>query len=237
MTGFTVRNLFVLALFLCVAAPAWSADSMPSVSDLLFEQKDLDGLKAGDTLTYRFQRTVSERKSLGAPFSDNILVSIKKVAEEDNLRDVDLQIFTGDRARPVQELPHRTGNPVLVVFLDRVVNNFAAMAGGKTQYLKNRMRVDMRENPKIESAKIKFGGKTIEGYRVTMTPFIKDPNRHKMYGYEGSRFDVLVSDAVPGRIVEMAAVFESPLDGAPRLEERIRLSEDGATKIAEDSKK
>ncbi len=235
MKGFAVRILTTLVFFVGANTASWSADNMPSVSDLLFEQQHFDGLNEGSKLTYRFQRTVSESKMLGKPFSDDISVSVTKV-EDDEKRAVDLQIFSGDRARPLQELPHRKGNPVLVVFLERIIKNYGAMVGGKHQYLKNRIRVDMRENAKVVPEKIKYNGKTIDGYRVTMTPFIKDPNRHKMYGYEGSRFDVLVSDSVPGRIFEMTAVFESPMDGAPRLEERIKLADGMDTKVAKEAK-
>ena len=236
MKGSAVRFFAVLALVIGANSPAWSADNMPSVSDLLFLRKDFSDLGAGSKLTYRFQRTVSESKLLGEPFSDDISVSVNKV-EDDDKREVELKIFTGARARPVQELPHRDGNPIIVVFLERIVKNYGAIAGGKHQYLKNRLRVDMRENAKIEPEKIQYDGKTVDGYRVTLTPFVKDPNRHKMYGYQGSRFDVIVSDNVPGRIVEMIAVYESPMDGAPRLEERIKLAESSKFEVDKETEK
>jgi hypothetical protein len=49
-----------------------------------------------------------------------------------------------------------------------------------------------------------------------------------MFGYEHSKLTFIVSDAVPGKLVEMTSAYESALAGAPRLEERITMLESGA---------
>jgi hypothetical protein len=210
------------------AAPA-AAAAGPSAVDVLFERKHLGNLESGQEVVYRFQRTVSDEKMLGAPFSDDIKLDIKKVAA-DGTREVVFKVFTGDRARDPQDIPDLTGNPVLVVFLDRAVNNFAMIASGNRNYLKGKFRDALRENAKIEPVTVEAMGKKVQGYRVTVTPFEKDPNALKMLGYEGATFSFTVSDAVPGQFIELTSHYESGIKDAPLLDERITLASSGAAK-------
>lgn len=223
MAARLARLIGVMSLVLSTTSAALGAGKTPTVLDVLFENRHLDGIEAGSNLDYRFERKVSDAKMLGQPFSDAINVAIKDVTESKK-RNVEVTIFTGDRERPKQDITDLTGNPLLVIFLDRAVNNFKQMAGGRTPYLKNRFKVELRESAKITPTKVDYNGKKVDGYKVSVTPYIKDPNRHKMHGYEGSRFDFVVSEKVPGHFVELVSVYESPLDDSPRLEERISLA-------------
>lgn len=205
------------------AAPLLAAPEVPKATDVLFESKHLSNLNKGDEVSYRFQRTVSDEKLLGMPFSDDIKLAVVQAVPENGSRDVTVQVFTGERARdPVSET-QRTGNPLLVFYLDRAVSNFSLIAGGNRPYLKNKFAMALKD-AKVEPVKIAYNGTQVEGYRVTVTPYAGDPNAAKMQGYEGSQFTLLVSEAVPGQLAEMMASYSSTIPGAPRLEERITLT-------------
>lgn len=236
----TTRYIYVRGAVLCAAAGAMlmlgvasgfapsqvvAAEDKEGVRDILFDTPQLNLVSAGETLKYNFVRDASEPKLLGPNFTDEIKVDVAKVSEEGR-RDVDVQIFSGDRGRDVRHLPGMTANPVLVFYLDRAVANYALLAGGSKGYLKNRFRLALRTTAKIEPAKLQYNGKTVDGHHVWVTPYVNDPNKEKMSGYEKARFDVFVSDKVPGYLVEMKSHFESPEPGAPKLDERIVL--DGA---------
>ena len=211
----------VIGFFMPLAqAPAARAEvGKPSSTDLLFEHKHLSNVESGADLDYRFQRTVSHPELLGQPFSDDIHVQVKKTGA-DGTRDVVIKVFSGERARDPQPIEGLTGNPILVVFLDRAIASYMAVAGGKIPYLKDRFRTALRERATIDSVKVMLGDKTVDAQRITITPYAGDLNAAKMRGFENSRFSFVVSDAVPGQFVELLATYENTDKAAPRLEER-----------------
>lgn len=195
-------------------------EAMPKVSDLLFERRQLDLAPEGSTISYKIMRT---NPTIAADaFTDDITLKVEKVAG-DGKRDVGLQIFTGERARDPQLVTDVTGNPVLVLFLDRAVRGFNQVAGGSTAYLKNRFRVSLGESATVEPIKIEYQGKQVDGYKVSVSPFVKDPNKMKMQGYEGSTFALLVSPSVPGYLYEMKSTYQSTVKGAAKIEETIKV--------------
>lgn len=229
MRFLTLTIAGALALLSAGALSVAAEGDLPGASDVLFNLPHFSTVKAGKDLTYQLEQKFSDEKLLGKPLKDTITVSVKKVAD-DGKRDLDVAVFTGDYARPLQSVPGLTGNPLLVIFLDRAVKNYAMLAGGKTSYLKNRLKVELAKHSKVERTKVSYNGKEVDGYRVSVVPFELDPNRHKMRGYHGSSYSFVVSDAVPGYFAEMTSVLESPKEHAPRLEEWVRFVGIGDTK-------
>lgn len=201
----------------CVAGP------VPTSTEVLFDAPHLSKVDAGSTLSYHLEQTVSDPKLLGQPIKDDIDVAVARVSD-DGKRDVKVKVFNGEYSRPEQAIAGLTGNPLLVIFLDRAVRNYSMISGGKTSYLKNRFKIELQKNAKVEAKKVAYNGGEVDGYEISVTPFVRDPARHKMRGYEGSEYKFVVSQDVPGHFVELVAVLESPKEGAPRLEERITFT-------------
>ena len=141
-----------------------------------------------------------------------------------------MSVFTGERARDPLPVPDMTGNPLLVLFLDRAVNNYHSLAGGAHPYIKQQVRAALRDKAKVESVKLDYQGKPVDALRITVVPFLGDPNASKMSGYEGSEFTFVVSPGVPGQLAVMSARYESGLKDSPRLEERSALAGAGDVK-------
>jgi hypothetical protein len=211
------------ALAQSAATAATAASPGTTALDMLFEKKHLGNLEVGQKLTYRFTRDPSKPELLGLGFSDDITVDIKKVAT-DGTREVDVRVYTGDRARDPQIIDGLTGNPILVVFLDRSVSSYMAVAGGKVPYLKERFRSALRDRPTLEPVKVKLGDKTVDATRITIQPYVGDPNASKMLGFENSKFSIVVSEAVPGHFIELVANIDNSIKDAPKLVERIVMA-------------
>ncbi len=214
-----IRAIFVATAIAAGGAGAGAEVAKPSPVDILFERKHLTNVGAGTDLVYKFERTVSATDLLGQPFADDIKVEVKKVAS-DGTRGVVVKVFSGERARDPQPIDELSGNPVLVVFLDRAIASYMSVAGGKVAYLKDKFRTALRERSTVEEVKVKLGEKTVDAYRVSVAPYSGDLNAAKMRGYENSKFSFVVSDAVPGQFVELLATYENTAKDAPRLEER-----------------
>jgi hypothetical protein len=203
-----------------------AAAAQPKAIDLIFEQKHLSNVEAGKTIKYNFARTVSDPKVLGMAFTDTI--TLKVAAEkEDGKKDVELQIYTGDRARDLQKLEKFSINPVFAVFFAQAVNTFNQLAGGQVNYLQ-KVFSDGWLKSKVEPVKLSYEGKEINAYRISMTPFAGDKYESKMQGWEGAGYTVIVSKDVPGQIVDMFATYHNRYPPATlKLSERITL--DGIT--------
>ena len=204
------------------AAPPPATGAQPTPLDVIFEHKHLANVDQGTALGYRFNRIVSNPEILGQPFSDEItmkVVGIRPTGE----KDVDLQIYTGERARELQKIPSVTINPMFVVYFDMSVSTLKQLTGAKYGYLKATFSDGFKDKAKIEPVKLDYKGKTIDGYRVTMAPYVGDPQASKMQGYDVSKFTLVVSKEVPGEVVQLSSVYESTLKTAPKLEERITL--------------
>lgn len=220
-------SLMTIILALCaapvlIAGAATAAGSLPEPLTILFERAHLSNMEQGAETIYHFERIPSDPKILGAGFKDDITLKIDEV-QPSGKRNITLQIYSGDRARNLQKITDMTGNPLLVVFLDSAVAGYRTVAGGDSGYLKNQFKIGLRNGAKIEAVKIDYKGKTVDGYRVSVTPYIDDPNAVKMQGYNESKFTLTLSEAIPGEFAQMTSVYESTLKGSPRLEERTTL--------------
>jgi hypothetical protein len=205
------------------AAPA--PENQPSVQNMIFEHKLLSNVGQGAALDYRFNRIVSDAQLLGEPFTDDITVKVID-AKPTGEKDVDLQIYTGQRARDPQRILSTSVNPVFVVYFDLAMSSLTQLTGGKYGYLKTVFTHGFKDKSKIEPIKLEYKGKTIDAYRIVMTPYVGDPKAGTMQGYDGTTFTMVVSDQVPGEVVQLVSVYQSSVPAAPKLEERITI--DGA---------
>jgi hypothetical protein len=209
-----------MAMMLAMASLPVQAQDAPA--DILFVQPHLSGVPSGTELTYRLERLPSDEGRLGPPFGDDIKLTVKS-APASGARDVELQVFTGDRAREPVSMTEMTGNPVLVIFLDRAVSNMAQLTGGSVPYFKGRLRLGLRDKATAEPTSVVFEGRTLDAKRIVVRPFIDDALATRMLGYEGASFEFLVAEGAPGMLLEMTSRFASSLPDAPKLEERIFL--------------
>jgi hypothetical protein len=199
-----------------------AAGDAPNAVDMIFEHKHLANVDAGKELVYHFKRTVSNPELLGQPFSDNITLKVN-ASKPDGSKDVDLRIYTGDRARDPQQMPDRLHNPLFLVYFDQAVNSFSMLSGGKPPYLTRIFSLGFKDKAKVEPIKVDYNGKKVDAYRISMAPYVGDPNASKMQGWEGAEYVVVVSDQVPGQIVDLVANYKNKYPGDLHLVERITL--------------
>jgi hypothetical protein len=203
--------------------PADKAEAgQPKATDLIFERKHLTNVEPGKTIDYKFERTVTDPQILGVAFSDDI--KLKVVADKDDgKKDVELQIYTGDRARDLQKLEKFSINPVFAVYFSQAISSFNQLAGGQVNYLQASFS-DGWLKAKVEPIKVTYNGKQVDAFHISMTPFLGDKYESKMQGWEGAKFDVIVSKDVPGEIVDLLATYHNRYPPAKlRLTERTTL--------------
>ena len=234
LSGVLVAVAFVLGSQAVSAADApkaaEAATGQPKATDLIFERKHIAKLEPGKQIDYKFKRTASDEKILGQSFGDDITLKITGDKPDGN-KDLTLQIYTGDRARDLQKLEKFSINPVFAVFFSQAVATFSQLAGGQVNYLQ-RSFSDGWLKAKVEPIKVDYNGKKIDAYRISMTPYVGDKSESKMQGWEGAKYDVIVSEQVPGEIVDLLATYQNRYPPALlRLTERTTLA--GVTGLEE----
>lgn len=226
MSRILIAAIAALGLLLPAGRPAHAE---PPASDLLFKARQLDLVTKGSEMTYKFERKTSNERLLGKDFADELRLQITRAGDK-GARDVAMHVFTGESARDVQNWPDLSTNPLLLWYLDRSVVQLATLSGAEKMYLKGRIRSTFDQLGKVEAIKVQFGGKDVDAYKITITPFKGDPYADKMEGYDHSFLSFVVSDAVPGYFFDMAATYESPRRGTPKIEERLVLVSAGEAK-------
>lgn len=126
-----VIAVLALTVAACSGAAAAVAADPPKATDIIFEHKHLANLEPGKQIDYRFSRIVSDAKLLGESFADDITLKIV-TGKPTGEKDVDLQIYTGDRARDLQKIPNVTINPVFIVYFKLAVSTLNTLTGEKT---------------------------------------------------------------------------------------------------------
>ena len=203
--------------------PTEAATTEPKATDLIFEHKHLAKVEAGKQIDYKFNRTVSDEKMLGQGFSDDITLKVTADKPDDN-KALLLQIYTGERARDPQKLEKFSINPVFAVFFSQATSTFNQLAGGQVNYLQKSFS-DGWMKAKVEPIKVDYNGKQIDAHRISMTPFLGDKYETKMQGWESAKYVVVVSDQVPGEIVDLLATYHNRYPPAKlKLSERITLA-------------
>lgn len=221
-------SLLLSAAVLLAPVPAAQAADALKASPIIFDSAHMKNTHDGDEIVYDFSRSPSDETQLGLGFKDKI--TLKVGDQKDGKKALDLQIYTGKRARDLQKMTDMTINPMFVVTMQQAVSSFRAVGGGDFSYLKNRFTKNMDEKSTVEAVKIDYKGQTVDAYKISVEPFKGDPNAARMRGYDISTFTMIVSPNVPGEFVETVSVMKSSTAGSPNLEERTTLAGFGGVK-------
>lgn len=230
MLKFSLRALGLAAVTVaCLNSAGAMAEDTPKATDILFERPHIASVAAGTSLVYKFERKPSDPRVMGEAFSDDITLTIESDGKPGK-KNVRLQVYTGERAREPQEITDMDGNPMLIVYLDDAVSHFRLLAGGDPSYLKGMFKKSLAADAEIAPVKIDYRGQPVDGYRVSVTPFLHDPAKARMNGFEGSTFTIALSDKIPGYFAKMVSNYTNTDKKAPTLQETMTLDGVGDVK-------
>lgn len=204
----------VLALALTAQAPA-----KEEAADLLFETPQWAVAPPGTGLTYRFVRKSSNEAAYGPSFEDRIRLEVEAGAKPEE-RTVAVEMFSGERRRAAGPFEDVTTNPVLLLFLERHVQDLSRLLGANPRYLKNAIRSALRDRADVQATEALVEGRPVPAQSVSVEPFAGDPHKARMKGLEGLTYTFIVSPEVPGQIAEIHATA-ALADGTIGLEEAL----------------
>jgi hypothetical protein len=215
------RFLFAVAVALAVgtAGQAQAGEVPPDAGALLFEAPQLDNTRPGDVLTYAYSRRTADDAVLGPSFSDRVRLSIAPGSRAET-RTVAVELFTGEHRRAAGPFQDMTGNPMVSLFLENHIGVLSTQLHVNPRYLKNAIRGSLRDKATIEAGPVEAGGRSLPGWHVRITPFKDDPNKDRMLGLDTMTYDFVVTNEIPGEVVEIHVAADNG-QGASLLDEKI----------------
>ena len=206
-----IRLLGAAALCLTLSAPAFADDAV----DRLFDTENLDNVKSGTTLAFTHIRETHNPQII-AGLERDIEVAVGDKAEGKESRAVIVTFKEGERKVTLSPFTDAGGNPMLIFFLESVAKAVAKSTGGSPFYIKNRIVETFQGGAKISPVELVRDGAPVEASRIAYTPFAKEKLKDRLQNFADMEIAFILSDAVPGGIVEMRALDDPKAEGGFR---------------------
>ncbi|MCF8191962.1 MAG: hypothetical protein K9J04_03765 [Burkholderiales bacterium] len=195
-------------------------EEITQAEQLVFLDEHLSNIKSSTTLNYAFVKQGNMEKG----FTDSVEEALSIDAKG---KTVKARFLSGLNSKDFPPIEGALSNPVILHFLERDLDEMKRLTTGQPNYFRKRIRLALAEGPEIKPVKVSWNGKMVDARSVSVEPYMTDPNVHDpsraaYKRYRGKRYTFILSDAVPGKVVEMRftipdlalageAAFEKPL--------------------------
>ena len=177
------------------------------------------------TLRYDFRKS----GSFEAGFEDEVRFVIEKV-NEDGSKAASVQFFSGERQFPVPPVSNTTVNPILKIYLQGDVYEMNRLtdpegaARERWRYFQRRVKLVLAETAEVEPHTFEFDGRQWQGHVIRFQPYVNDPKRDQFERFADKRYEVIVSDDLPGYIYRVETVVPGDGEnGEPLIREVLEL--------------
>jgi hypothetical protein len=219
-------RLHAVAL-LCVALLIGAACAEEPVSvaeQRLFLANHLGNLPPDAVLRYAY----SKSGTLESKREDTVKLTLSS-GKTGSGRTVHVDYLTGDEKLELPVMEEANGNPVILFFLERDVQEMQRLTGGRSAYFRKRVRLALAEAAEVRPITFEFAGREVAGEEIVVHPYQDDPLRQRFQRLANKTYSFTLSDQVPGMLYRMQTFVRSPAgDAAPALiEETVSLVETG----------
>jgi hypothetical protein len=199
------------------AASSAASQAVSPAETLLFETDHLARIKPPAVLVYEFRKV----SNVEPGFSDKVRLDL---AGSKGKTSATLHFLSGAHKHDIPALEDAHGNPVLLGFLERDIAEMKRLTGGSTAYFRKRIRMALAEDAHISAQSISYQGKSLPAQAVRIQPYLNDPLHARFEPYVHKTYTFVVSDGVPGGIVQVRSSLENgsgrpaadaPAKGAP----------------------
>jgi hypothetical protein len=181
---------------------------LSSAQVALFESDHLGSIHQAERLEYRFAReAAAANPDDNGSYTDRVDIDVRPRA--DGGKDVWTDFLSAERHVPFPPLMDFHGNPVVMFFLERDVAEMHRLTGGTATYFRNRIRQAFVDQAQLRTIELQHDGKAVAATEITLTPFAQDQHVAVFPGLADKRYRFVLSEAVPGRIVEIQSVAPS----------------------------
>lgn len=192
-----VRQILAGAVLLAGTALA-SAQDISEAEKILFLSNHFKSVSPPVTLQYDYV----QQGTAAQGFKDKVVVNMSKKGSDGNAV-LSSNFLTESRQVSVPEIEGGQGNPALLGFLERDINEMKRLTGGSTSYFRKRIRMALAESAKVEPVTVNYKGQKLQGQKIRIEPYRDDPMQDKMQQYVGKEYTFILSDKVPGQIYQL----------------------------------
>jgi hypothetical protein len=218
--------LFLIAL----AAPFGAArgeDTRPlsPAQIALFESDHLATIHRPERLEYRFSH---ESGDPAGDYVDRVHLDVRP--RDDGMKDVWVDFLSGEHHRPFAPVIGFRGNPAVMFFLERDVEEMRRQTGGAATYFRNRIRQAFVDQAHVGAAEVTSNGKAEKATEITLAPFRNDGRLAAFPGLADKVYRFVLADAVPGTIYAIATEIPGETGQSPRLKESMVFASEAPCK-------
>lgn len=222
------RTALTLAAALLLVAPvalrAQAPEAAPAVAPepseaerLVFMSTPFTQLKPPQTLVYRYRLSGS---GVASPVEDE--AALKLSAGGDGLCcDVTADFLSGPRKLNLPVVERARANPIVLFFLEREVRQLNEQTKGSGAYFRKRIRLALVDQAQVSTVQRQVGGRSVQAREVRVQPYLNDPNPARLDKVLRRQYVFVLSDAVPGQVLELRMVQPGAQDGAPPEREEV----------------
>ena len=155
-------------------------------------------------LYYEFVKSGSYEEG----FTDAVYLDIIEV-NDDGSKNAELEFFTADRQQQASRdnLSNITGNPVIGIYMQGDVIEMNRITDGHWRYFQRRIKMAFSESAEITNVNIDFNGSVVEGEKIAIHPYVKDPRRRDFARFADKSYEFIFSDNIPGSLYQIRTVI------------------------------
>lgn len=169
---------------------------------LLWLTDQLENIEREGKLKYQVTRV----GSLGDGFTDTVELDIVDV-RRDGMKSATIKFLTGERSQYVPPNDNTNVNPVLGAYLQGDVLEMNRLTNGHWRYFQKWIKLAIAEDAKLAPVTFDFNRTRIEGTKISFSPYLKDPKRERYAKYAHKRYEIIVSEDVPGMLYQIHTVI------------------------------
>lgn len=219
-----------LQLFACAALVLSSplqADNTSASTDsgrfspantLLFATNHMQTVKPEQTLVYDVQQSGSMVEAL------KDTVTMKLATKDATHKETAIEFMTGEHNRWVPPFTNPEGNPVLMLFLQNDIHDMERINGGQWRHFQKYIKFAL-ENSDVSETSFSYAGKTLQGKKVSIQPYLNDPEKGKFtnQAFANKQYEFIVSAEVPGGIYKIVTDVPSSSADQPIAHKELLL--------------
>lgn len=189
----------LVATCLALATPAMADEAV----DRLFDTEQMAGVETGTRLAFTHIRESHDTEALPDIERD---IEVEVMAKDGKARPIHVSFEDGGRTVTIDSFSDAGGNPMLVFFLESVGKAVAKSTGGSPFYIKNRIVESFQRGTETASVELVRDGETITADRIVYSPFALEEKKDRLQNFATLELAFILSDAVPGRFIELRAL-------------------------------
>lgn len=202
----------ILGVVLQFPGAALAANDFSAAEQALFIDNQLGKLRPPLTLQYGYRKSGTLEES----FDDKVDVVLKAQADGTCCA-ASARFLTGARKLLQPDVEGARGNPAILYFLERDINEMQRLTTGKANYFRKRIRMAVYQGALVRKLTLKYRGRRVAVREISITPYLDDPNRSRYEKLANKQYLFMLSDAVPGGLYGIRTQINAESADAPPL--------------------